>query len=217
MDQRLVAWAREVKARRRRRDSPGRMLRARRLPVLWLFTDERRLPDPRPVIAALPRGLCGVVFRHDGAVGRAGLARAVARQCRTLAIPLVVAGDARLAAALGAGVHLRGGRQAGSQGLKAWRNSRALVTSSAHSGTDMRRARTMGADAVFLSPVLPSQSHPGAPALGIIRWAALTRSAPGSMALGGVTGRVARRLPRWCDGAGAIGAWGGRDVGFRKR
>lgn len=202
MDHRLVAWAREVKARQRRRDLP-----ARNVPVLWLFTDALRVPDPQAAVAALPRRLCGVVFRHDGAAGRAALAKAVSRQCRALAIPLVVAGNARLAAAVGAGVHLRNGRRTADGGLKRWLRPAALVTSSAHSGADLRRARTMGADAVFLSPALPTRSHPGAPALGIVRWAALARLARNEgMALGGVEGRMTRRLPRWCRGAGAIGA-----------
>lgn len=201
MDHRLVTWAREVKARQRRLGLPGRDL-----PPLWLFTDALRLPDPRAAIAALPRRLCGVVFRHDGVAGRAALAKAVAQQCRMLGIPLVVAGDPRLAAAVGAGVHLRGGRPA-NRGSRLLRRPAALVTSSAHSAADMRRAKRMGADAVFLSPALPTQSHPGAPALGVVRWAALTRLARGrSMALGGMEGRTARRLPRWCRGVGAIGA-----------
>jgi thiamine-phosphate pyrophosphorylase len=200
MDHRLVAWARQVKVRRRRRD----------LPVLWLFTDAVRLPDPRAVIAGLPRRLCGVVFRHDGVAERAALARTVARQCRRLGIALVVAGDARLAAAVGAGVHLRGGRlgcHGGPHGQKSWRRRAVLVTSSAHSAAEVRRAVAMGADAVFLSPVLPTQSHPSAPALGVLRWAATARQARAPvMALGGIEGRVVRRLPRWCDGVGAIGA-----------
>ncbi len=197
-----MAWAREVKARQRRTGLP-----MRDVPPLWLFTDALRLPDPRAAIAALPRGLCGVVFRHDGVVGRAGLARAVARQCRLLVVPLVVAGDARLAAAVGAGLHLRDGRRPAHRGPRAWRRPAALITSSAHSQADMRRARTMGADAVFLSPVLPSCSHPGALALGVIRWAAQSRLARGgAMALGGVEGGMLRRLPRWCRGVGAIGA-----------
>ena len=211
MDTRLVAWARGVKARRRHAGG-----RAARIPVLWLFTDGERCPDPRGAVAALPRRLCGVVFRHDGVPGRAALARALARQCRRLAIPFVVAGDARLAAATGAGVHLRGGRPPGGQ-LRVPKAPRphAMVTSSAHTVAELRRARMAGADAVFLSPALPTRSHPGAPALGVVRWAALAGRSPrharpggqvAVLALGGVDGRQARRLPRWCGGAGAIGA-----------
>ncbi len=97
MDRKLLARARAVKA-------------ARRSSVpLWLFTDARRLPDPLAAAARLPRGLAGVVLRHDGEPGRAALGRALARLCRRRRLALVVAGDVRLAAALGAGVHLRNG------------------------------------------------------------------------------------------------------------
>jgi len=186
------------------------------IPVLWLFTDAARLADPRAAIAALPPHLCGVLFRHDGVPGRAALARAVARQCRGLGIPLVVAGDARLAAAAGAGVHLRGGRAPGVP-VPAWRPGTrgrrrgTLVTSSAHSAAELRCAWTAGADAVFLSPAFPTCSHPGAPAFGAVRWAACAGRLPRGgrravLALGGVDGASVRRLPRWCEGAGAIGA-----------
>ncbi len=63
MDHRLVAWARAVKARRR---GP----RALDLPPLWLFSDPARMPDLLGAVAALPAGLCGVVFRHDGVPDR---------------------------------------------------------------------------------------------------------------------------------------------------
>ncbi len=207
MDHRLVAWARGVKARR------GGTAK-RHVPVLWLFTDAVRLPDPLKAVAALPPRLCGVVFRHDGVAGRAALARMVAQRCRGLRVPLVIAGDARLATAVGAGVHLRGGRAATGprmRAMRSWLRAKALVTSSAHSRAELRRAWAAGADAVFLSPVLSTQSHPGAPGLGIIRWAALARGMPHGrhgavLALGGIDGKAVYRLPRWCGGVGAIGA-----------
>ncbi|MGI4945219.1 MAG: hypothetical protein ACRYHQ_32435, partial [Janthinobacterium lividum] len=101
MDRRLAAWARQVKARGGKAGGG--------LPALWLFTDAVRLPDPLPAIARLPRG-CGVVFRHDGVPNRAALAAAAACLCRRRGLLMVVAGDPRLAAAVGAGLHLRGGR-----------------------------------------------------------------------------------------------------------
>ena len=152
MDRRLLAWA---YASRRRRS---------RLPCLWLFTDARRLPDPRPSVARLPRGLAGVVLRHDGEPGRAALGHDLARICRARRLTLVVAGDTRLAAALGAGVHLRAGR---------WPSvlrRRGLITSSAHGLTDLLRARRAGASLAFLSPAFPTLSHPDASALGTVRW-----------------------------------------------
>src|SRR5690242_4617824 len=117
-----------------------------RMPRLWLFTDHRRLPDPRTAVAALPPARAGVVLRHDSDPARATLGQDLARICRARRLVLVVAGDPRLAASLGAGVHLRAGRWSGPL------RPRGMVTSSAHGVADMRRAARAGADLVFLSP-----------------------------------------------------------------
>ena len=198
MDQRLIAWARAVKRRTHAQH-----------PILWLFTDATRGRDPLAAAARLPKGLCGVVFRHDGAANRAALGRALARICRARRLGLVVAGDARLAQALRAGIHLRGGRWPGvvAANLRPTR----LVTSSAHDYKELRRARLAGAAIVFLSPAFPTESHPGAPALGAARWAALARGGgcAAVYALGGVNGTTAKRLAPFCRGARAIGALGG--------
>jgi thiamine-phosphate pyrophosphorylase len=198
MDRKLVAWARAVKARRRRARLPGHAL-----PVLWLFTDAARLPDPRAAVARLPRGLCGVVLRHDASPGRARLGAELARLCRARRLTLCIAGDAALAARLGAGLHLRDGRHP--PGPRCAR----VVTSSAHGRADLRRAARAGAALAFLSPVWPTASHPGAPGLGLLRWRTLARQAAIPVcALGGVeAGRVgALRAAIICAGAGAIGA-----------
>ena len=196
MDERLGAWARAVKARRAR---AGIIT-----PVLWLFTDANRMPNPLPAIQALPRGLCGVVFRHDDVPERARLGRQIAAICRERHLLLTIAGDPRLAASLQAGVHLRAGRPAGLARVRA-----GPVTASAHNLVDIRRAARRGAAAIFLSPVFPSASHPGAPSLGSIRFAALCRHTGHVFALGGIDGASAARLPRrLIAGAGAIAALG---------
>jgi thiamine-phosphate pyrophosphorylase len=186
MDVRLLDWARAVKAR----NAPSPV------PPLWLFTDAGRLPDLLATVARLPRGLAGVVFRHDADPDRAALGPRLARLCRERRLALVVAGDARLAMRLGAGVHLRGGvmRRTGHQ-----------------PPADLLRARRAGADACFLSPVFPTASHPGGASLGVLRWsiAAGTARRKGVpvLALGGIDGASIRLLPRGrCAGAGAIGA-----------
>ena len=201
MDDRLIAWARAVKSRGSR---PG-------VPVLWLFTDERRLADPLGAVARLPAGFCGVVYRHDGDPRRAELGRAISRLCRRRRLALSVAGDWRLALALHAGLHLRAGRR------PAGRRCRAL-TSSAHGVADLRRARRAGATVAFLSPVFATASHPGAPSLGPLRWALMARRAGmPAAALGGIDGATVRRLPPGrCAGAGAIGALGNQTNYIKK-
>ena len=201
IDPRLLAWARQAQTTLPRRQ--GRFLQRSRIPPLWLFTDTRRLPDPRPAVARLPRGLAGVVLRHDDDPNRAALGRDLARLCRARGLLLVVAGDVRLAAALRAGVHLRGGRWPGPV------RGRGFLTSSAHGVPDLRRARQAGAQLAFLSPVFPTASHPGAPGLARCggrvwpagqdcrwpRWGACRRPA-------------AAAAPAVCRAIGAIGALG---------
>ena len=201
-----MAWARAVKRRRR---NP--------YPTLWLFTDERRLADPLPAIARLPCGIGGVVFRHDGAadrgaadrgaagrgaVDRTALGRRIAKMCRARRLALVVAGDARLAAALGAGVHLRGGRWPGPARPRP--TTAALRTASAHDPASLRRAAAAKPAIIFLSPVFETLSHPAGRPLGPERWSRLATLSPALVyALGGMTGGNAQRLGPACAGAGA--------------
>ena len=204
MDHRLIAWARAVKARHGHRAPPP----------LWLFTDSLRLPDPLAAVARLPRGLCGVVLRDDARPDRAALAARLALLCRQRRLTLVLAGDPRLARRLGVGQHWRAGRPGGASG------GQRPTTASAHDPAELARALAAGARVVFVSPVLPSQSHPGAPALGPVRLGLLIRRAhPGRAhpchatpagarlaGLGGITGRSVRRLPPGITAVAAIGA-----------
>jgi thiamine-phosphate pyrophosphorylase len=134
------------------------------------------------------------------------LAHDLARTCRARRLTLVIAGDPGLAAALHAGLHLRSGRH------QRQVRHHGLITSSAHSLPDLRRAAKAGARLAFLSPAFPTASHPGAPALTPFRWAAIARQCANLPlhigALGGITGQTIRRLPkRFCAAAGAITAF----------
>lgn len=183
------------------------------LPPLILMTDARRLPDPRAAIRRLPRG-GAVILRHYESPDRAALARNLAGLCRQRGIRLLIAGDWRLAAAVGAGgVHLpegmaRRGRLAWGGGVKP---AGFMVTAAAHSPAALWRAARAGADAALLSPVFATASHPGAAGIGVLRFAGWCRSAPLPVyALGGVSPRTARRLTgSGAAGLAAIGALGG--------
>jgi thiamine-phosphate pyrophosphorylase len=60
-------------------------------------------------------------------------------------------------------------------------------------------------DCLFLSPLFPTQSHPGAPALGPLRWATLAKGLPAPcMALGGITPARLGAVPCRAAGVAAI-------------
>ncbi|MDD5241280.1 MAG: Nudix family hydrolase [Sulfuricella sp.] len=64
-----------------------------------------------------------------------------------------------------------------------------LVGASCHDQTELERAAELDLDFVVLSPVKPTQSHPGAPVLGWVRFAHLAVGMPMPVyALGGVSG-----------------------------
>jgi thiamine-phosphate pyrophosphorylase len=168
--------------------------RKKRLPGLWLMTDER-VSDAALLAAAarLPKGAAGVVFRHYRTAPETrralfGALRGVARRRRLI---LLLAGEARQAAAWAAdGVH-----------GDARRATRPLLRSRAvHDAQEALAA--CGADLCFVSPLFPTRSHPGARTLGRARFAALARQVDVPvMALGGV-GAAHRHMLR---GIGADG------------
>ena len=173
---------------------------SRRRPTLYLMTDPAR-GDPAAAMRALPRG-AAVIFRHYEAADREALARALRHLARARGLVFLVAGDPRLAARLGAdGFHAPERlvhRIAAARRLMPL----GLMSAAAHGVPGILAARRAGADAVLISPVFATASHPGARGLGPVRFAALARLADGkAVALGGMDGRALRRL----RGSGAAG------------
>ena len=202
----LAAPARRLRPARGVRGVRGRSS----LPRLLLFSDPHRLPDPSDAVRRLPPG-AGVVARGVAPARLAALA-ATARQRRLV---LLVGGDGRAALRFRAGLHVPDRRP--TTGLLPFliaRQSssdrqRPPLFAAAHGWRGIVRARRLRADAVVLSPVFPTASHPGAAALGPLRWALLARRAGRpAVALGGVRGGNARRLPAaWTAGLAAIGGF----------
>jgi len=159
---------------------------------LLLLTDAARLFDPEAAIRRLPKG-SGVILRDYRHPERAILAARLARLCRQRHLLFLVAEDAHLARKVKAdGLHLpeRALRRP-PLNLRAF----SLVTAAAHGSQGLRRAAMIGADAALLSPVFATASHPGAPALGPLKFAVLAGKALLPLyALGGMTSEKARRL-----------------------
>ncbi|WP_240790105.1 thiamine phosphate synthase [Roseomonas sp. HF4] len=176
------------------------------MPALWLFSDPTRLPDPTTAAARLPRG-AGVVARGAAPAVLAALAPLARRR----GLVLLVAADGRAALAARAGLHLPERRPV--RGLLPFLLARragapfAVLALAAHGGAaGAARARRLAPDLAFLSPIFPTASHPGAAALGPLRWLAAARALPvPAAALGGIAAVTAPRVPRGTAGLAAIG------------
>jgi thiamine-phosphate pyrophosphorylase len=164
------------------------------LPPLVLFTDDERLPDPVAAARALPKGSL-VVIRVRDAVRRANLLSAMPKD-----LLIVVAGDPVLAAKAD-GLHLAEARAHEAAHWRA-RHPRWLITAAQHGP----HAPSPHLDAVFLSAVFPTGSHPDRAALTAIRANAIAQASSIPVyALGGIGARNASRL-RGFVGIAAIGA-----------
>lgn len=167
------------------------------IPTLWLMTDERMGDRLWAAIDALPRG-AGIVFRHhatETATRRVLFAR-VARVARRKRLTLIRAGSTPLGNE--AGTHGRGSLRPG--GIRTW---------AAHSRAEAIAGRRAGADALFVSPLYPTRSHPGSGTLGPTRAAAIMRGLGiPAIALGGMDAARFIRVKRLgFHGWAAIDAW----------
>jgi len=175
------------------------------MPPLVLMTDDERLTDPLAAARALPFGSMVVVRSRNG-VRRRVLAVAMMTVARRRGLIVLIASDGKLAAACGAdGVHLPEVDLEGAARERACHGS-FLITASVHSFAAVGRARNV--DAIFLSPIFATKSHPGHAALSAVRANFIARAARVPVyALGGIDPRNAARLsPSSFCGIAAIGA-----------
>lgn len=152
--------------------------------------------------AKLDEGL-GLVQLREKNLARDEL-RELAQRMMTMMRPrgakLIINADIELARELGAdGVQLTASQLAGLRERPAvdW------CGASCHNAEELRRAEALGCDFALLSPVLPTQSHPGAPHLG---WGKFAATAAGSSipvyALGGMISEYMQTA--WQHGAHGI-------------
>jgi thiamine-phosphate pyrophosphorylase len=167
------------------------------IPTLWLMTDERMGNDLWAAIESLPRG-AGIVFRHYATtrVERQALFVRIARVARRKHLILIRAGSQRLGKE--AGIH--GPGRTAPNGIRTW---------PAHSRAEAVAGKRAGADALFVSPVWATRSHPGAGGLGPSRAAGIARGLGlPVIALGGMDATRFRPLERLgFHGWAAIDAW----------
>ncbi len=173
-------------------------MRARQtLPNLWLLSDKRNDAVLEQALARLPRG-SGFVFRHshlDDAERRTRF-RQLAAIARRFDHCVILSGNRWDDAATWGS----DGLYAAPHTLAGARPPGLLWLATAHDTQEIAAADQSGADGLFLSPVFPTRSHPGAETLGA---EGFRRLASGSktpvIALGGMNAGRAEGLgwPRW--------------------
>lgn len=164
------------------------------LPLIWLLSDARNDAGLEAALAKLPEG-SGFVFRHYHLKDdeRADRFNTLAEIARKHGHVVVFARDSDLARSLGAdGVY---------GPLEDLAEARTLLRlATAHDEEELQAAIDAGVEGIFLSPVFPTASHPGAETLGVYGFNALAQRSPVPViALGGMNYARAWELdwPRW--------------------
>ncbi|MFM5924473.1 MAG: thiamine phosphate synthase [Novosphingobium sp.] len=170
------------------------MMPRQSLPNIWLISDARNDAALAEGLRDLPRG-SGLVFRHyhlDDAARKARFAVLLGLS-RNLGHLAVLADHADRAHAWGAdGVYGPPDKLDDRPAL--------LRLAAVHDAHEVLLANRAGVDAMFLSPVHATRSHPGAEPLGADRFHALAAQADSPViALGGMNAARAAALgwPRW--------------------
>ncbi|WP_231621617.1 thiamine phosphate synthase [Sphingomonas sp. 37zxx] len=148
------------------------------------MTDERMGDALWTALERLPRG-SGIVFRH--------YATPLTQRRALFARVLTVARRRRLVLLRAGGVAMRG--EMGVHNPRGRQPRRGMKTCAVHNLAEAVAARRAGADAVFVSPVFATRSHPGARGLGVVRLGLLLRSVAGAaVVMGGIDAAAMRRL-----------------------
>jgi thiamine-phosphate pyrophosphorylase len=164
------------------------------LPNIWLLSDARNDAVLEEALATLPKG-SGFVFRHYHLpeADRRARFQQLGFLCRLAGHLVVLSGASDTALEWGAdGVY--------GAARKLARRDSLLRFASVHDLLEINRAQRHGVDAMFLSPVFPTRSHPNRGCLGKENFLFMAGKAERPIiALGGMNAERAEYLgwPRW--------------------
>jgi len=175
------------------------------------MTDSKRLPDPSQLISRLPQG-SAVIVRHETREGKIDLIHKIKKLCAKHKVKLLISDDVSLALSLRLdGVHLseKTLKKTALCGRFIKPKAQFFVTSACHSLKAIKWAEICMIDAVLISPVFATKSHPDGRTLGTWKFANLARK--GSIkkyALGGITSKTISHLRKskacGCAGIGEL-------------
>ena len=164
-------------------------------PSLTLITDTSRYSgEPFFEICdqALANGVDAILVREKELTSAKLLALAsrLRELTRRHRARLIIHTQADIAHAVDAdGVHVASSDIATIPAIRSWLNNPEMsISASCHNAIELLQAQQVGADFAMLAPVFPTQSHPGAPSLGIEAFQTLaTQAGIPVIALGGIT------------------------------
>lgn len=177
------------------------------MPQFIAMTDDDRLPDPSGIIPGLPVG-SAVIVRSRSDDTQRKISQAIQPLCDKHGIFLLTSCEVPPASIVGDGVHIPEAARKNWRRKDFARLAPQLITTSAHKLASVTHAASWGADAVLLSPVSATQSHPGARSLGWWRGGAISRktNTTSVYALGGIdTGSIKRAFDLGFAGIAGIG------------
>jgi len=164
------------------------------IPELILITDSTQQESER-FFNIVEASLCGgvdAVLVHEKQMDSAHFL-AFCSRLRTLTVAhkalLIVHSQADVAQAVAAdGVHVAAADMEEIAGMHQWlKDAKMMFSASCHNAEELKQAEHCGADFALLSPVFPTNSHPGAPHLGSKHFRTLADASPlPVIALGGI-------------------------------
>lgn len=138
------------------------------LPCLYFFTDPVRTPHPEDIAAHLPEG-SAIIYRHFGDRHAAAHARVLQGLAQEKGLYLLIGNDVELALEVeSSGIHLSEIHIPDAAKLRALYPA-LWLTAACHAPETLKQAEISTLDAIFVSPVFPSQSPSAVekPALGL--------------------------------------------------
>jgi thiamine-phosphate pyrophosphorylase len=169
----------------------------KRLPALIFMTDMKRLPDPSALISRLPKK-SALIVRHFSRREKEEIILKIKSLCQKHKVMLLVSDDFYLAIRHRLdGVHFseKSIKKIASCGKFIQPKPGFLTTAACHSQTAIKQAERTGIDAVLLSPLFTTQSHPGGRKLNHYQRNLIFSNANIQIyGLGGITAQTARSL-----------------------